>query len=41
MWESWPVIARGLGLDVAEAQRQTAEAQADHREANPGIGTEG
>lgn len=41
MWESWPVIARGLGLDVAEAQEQTEEAQADHLEANPGMGAEG
>ncbi|MGO1677165.1 MAG: alpha/beta hydrolase [Brevibacterium aurantiacum] len=41
MWESWPVIAQGLGFDVAEAQRQTSEAQADHLEANPGMGAEG
>lgn len=41
MWESWPVIAQGLGLDVAEAERQTAQAQADHLATNPGGGAEG
>ncbi|MDN5684590.1 alpha/beta hydrolase family protein [Corynebacterium glyciniphilum] len=41
MWESWPVIARGLGFDVTEAQRQSTDAQAAHLEANPGMGAEG
>ncbi len=41
MWESWPVIAEGLGLAVESARQDMAAAQADHLAANPGMGAEG
>lgn len=41
MFESWPVIAKGLGFDEGEARAQTEKAKADYLEDNPGMGAEG
>ncbi|MCI1256341.1 MAG: esterase family protein [Corynebacterium provencense] len=41
MWESWPVIAAGLGLDVDEARTDAAAARTEYLQANPGRGAEG
>ena len=41
MFESWPVIAKGLGFNEDDARGQTEKAKADYLEANPGRGAEG
>jgi hypothetical protein len=41
MFESWPVIATGLGFDEGAARAQTEKAKADYLTDNPGAGPEG
>ncbi|AGP31694.1 alpha/beta hydrolase [Corynebacterium terpenotabidum] len=41
MFESWPTLARGLGLDEDQARATSEQAAADYLAANPGIGNDG
>lgn len=41
MFQSWPVLARGLGFDVAEAQGIANDAAAEYLASHQGVGTAG